>query len=199
MVRPGTAALAGLAAGALVGVTATGLATRGDAADAGYVPTIYHESPNPDPRVKVLVVDPADDRGKAGIVRGVQGWRFFEIPAGTTGRCPHELRFTFTAPAEILQIDLSVDIGDPRANLVEFAAAINSRQGYGQHRFADWLMQASWTSSTPAGFIDETVTLPPGVQVRAGDFVGVSGWLGGIGRGDPLRVSPEVTVLYRWL
>jgi hypothetical protein len=58
----------------------------------------------------------------------------------------------------------------------------------------------SWSRPprTP-GAIDETVSLPPGVQVDAGDFVGISGWMGGVGEGDPLRVSPEIVVLYRWL
>lgn len=161
---------------------------------------LEHTDPNPDPRVKTMRVDPAADRGKAGSVHGVMAWRFFEIPVGTTQRCEEELRLVYTAPAEILQIDLSIDINDPRLWLVEFAAGINSKGGYGQYRSADWLMQASWSRrpGTP-GEIDETTMLPPGVEVAAGDFVGITCWLGGVGRGDPLRVSPEVIVLYRWL
>jgi len=95
---------------------------------------------------------------------------------------------------------LCVDINDPRATLVEFAAGINATRGYGQYRSADWLMHASWTryARTP-GEIDETAVLPEGVEVAAGDFVGIGAWMGGVGRGDPIRVSPEVVVLYRWL
>jgi hypothetical protein len=160
-----------------------------------------HLTPNNlSPRIKTMRVDPSGDLDKAGSVHGVMAWRFFEVPVAPSERCEEELRFKFTAPARILQIDLSIDINDPRLNLVEFAAGINSTEGYGQYRSADWLMQASWSRRplTP-GEIDETVTLPPGVEVARGDFVGITCWMGGVGRGDPLRVSPEVIVLYRWL
>lgn len=160
----------------------------------------YHAEPDTDPRIKTFIVDPSADKRKAGRVRGVMGQRFFEIPAGSSGPSDHQVRFDFNAPAEILQIDISVDIGDSRATLVEFAAAINSRQGYGLDRRADWLMHASWTRTTPgSGALEETTRLPDGVVVGKGDFVGISAWLGGVGVGDPIRVSPEVIVLYRWL
>jgi hypothetical protein len=116
-----------------------------------------------------------------------------------------QLRFTFTQPAEIRQIDVSVDISDRRAILVEFAVGINTAEGYGFDgrgfdRSANWLMHASWGQSPLGrGEIDETATLPAGVEVARGDVVGVSAWLGGVGSGDPISVSPEVVILYRWL
>ena len=161
---------------------------------------VLHKNPGPDPPIKEIEVDPAADANKAGDVHGVMGWRFFEIPASTIGPSDDQLRFVFTAPAQILQVDISVDIADPRAILLEFAAGINATRGYGQYRSADWLMHVSWVRHprTP-GEIDETVVLPEGVEVGAGDFVGVGAYMGGVGGGDPVRVSPEVVVLYRWL
>ena len=161
---------------------------------------LRHASRDLDQRIKTFVVDPADDAAKSGSVHGIMGWRFFEIPAGTTDPSDRQLRFKFTAPAEIRQIDVSVDIGDPRLTLVEFAVGINTFAGYGLSRATDWLLHTSWSRmSADAGRIDETAVLPRGVEVDAGDSVGVVAWLGGRGRGDPLRVSPEVVVLYRWL
>ena len=86
--------------------------------------------PGPDvPRIHTVTVSPEDDVGRGGAVHGVMGWRYFEIPAGESGPSRNELRFRFTAPAEIRQLDVSVDIGDPRVTLVELAAGINL-EGY---------------------------------------------------------------------
>ncbi len=186
--------LAGIAV-AIVVATVFGLGGR-----SGASLVIYHKHPDPDPRIKVIEVDPAGDAGKAGDVHGVMGQRLFEIPVSTFQASDDQLRFVFTAPAQILQVDISVDIADPRATLVEFAAGINARRGYGQYRSADWLMHASWSRyARNLGEIDETAVLPDGVEVAAGDFVGIGAFLGGVGSGDPIRMSPEVVVLYRWL
>ncbi len=161
---------------------------------------LYHKLSDPDPPIKVIEVDPAGDAHKAGNVHGVLGQRFFEIPVSTFGRSDDQLRFVFTAPARILQVDISVDINDPRLTLVEFAAGVNAPHGYGDERSADWFMHASWTRyARTLGEIDETAVLPEGVEVRAGDFVGIGAFLGSVGRGDSVRVSPEVVILYRWL
>jgi len=161
---------------------------------------VLHKNPGPDPPIKEIEVDPADDAGKAGTVHGVMGWRFFEIPPSSFAPSDDELRFVFGAPAQILQVDISVDIADPRATLLEFAAGINATHGYGQYRSADWLMHVSrFRDPRTPGEIDETVVLPEGVEVAAGDFVGIVAYMGGVGGGDPVRVSPEVVVLYRWL
>jgi hypothetical protein len=199
MVRPWPAALAGLAAGLLLGIIAAAAAQDGSR-------SIYHDGPS-GPRVKTLTIDPADDADKPGRVHGVMGWRFFDVPLGRSRQSQHELRFRFAAPAKILQMDLSVDITDPRASVVEFAAGINAEEGYGFDgrrrgfdRKASWLMHASWVRAPGApAAIDETTRLPDGVRVRAGDFIAFGAWLGGRGAGDPIRVSPEIVILYRWL
>jgi hypothetical protein len=134
------------------------------------------------------------------------GQRFFERPVNLEATTPadQQLRFRFTAPAEILLLDLSVDINDPRMTLAEFAVGVNAVGGWGWDgqefdRSADWLLMASWSDNPRSpGSIDETVRLP-GVTVAAGDFVGLYAWLGGNGTGGPLRVSPELIILYRWL
>ena len=133
-------------------------------------------------------------------MHGAASQRYFEFPPGGHGRSQNELRFVFTRPAEIHQVDISVDVNDPRLFLVEFIAGINARQKYGVYREADWLMHASWSRAPGSpGAIDETASLPAGVVVGAGDFLGVFAYMGGGGAGDPLRVSPEVVVLYSWL
>jgi hypothetical protein len=195
-VRPWVTAVAGITAGVLVGVVATGIVLTDEPAviEAGH----FHETENVDPRVKVIRVDPAGDRGKPGTVRGVVAWRFFELALGGSGVSPHQLRFEFTAPADILQIDVSADVNDPRLRLLEFVAGINVPDyGRAQQREGDTFLHVSWSESPPSQ-MDETVVLPEGAAVDAGDYVGVSAYMGGAGAGDPLRVSPEVVVLYRW-
>jgi hypothetical protein len=110
----------------LAAVLLAGLVAGLFLADKRATPAFTHATDDPYGRIRTIRVDPATDRDKAGSVHGVMGWRFFEVPAGTSGLCPDELRFEFSAPAEIRQIDVSIDINDPRLTLVEFAAAINS-------------------------------------------------------------------------
>ena len=93
-------------------------------------------------------------------------------------------------------------LSDSRLRLVELAVGTNSR-GYGFSdgefdREADWLAHVSW-AGTPPDEMEETTRFPDGVRVGRGDHVGVGAYLGGTGDGDPLRVSPEVVILYRWL
>lgn len=189
-------ALVGLAAGLLVGVAVTGIAL-GESPDEPTVLPHFYETASPDSPIKTLRIDPADDRGKSGTVRGVMGWRDFEVPVGTWQVSEDHLRFQFLAPAEILQIDVSVDINDRRAHLVEFVAGINVPTYNPHSRAGDVFMHVSWSESSRSQ-IDETVQLPEGAAVEAGDYVGVSAYMGGAGAGDPIRVSPEIVVLYRW-
>jgi hypothetical protein len=191
------AGLAGLAFGMAVGVGLTYAAMRTEPVEVRHTPDPYDE-----PGLKTIRVSPQDDVGKSGVVHGVMGWRFFEYPPGGHGESGDELRFLFTRPAEIRQVDISVDLNDPRLTLVEFAIGIKSeRYGFSSGVFdrgADWLMHISWSGASPDE-IDETAQLPDGVIVGRGEYLNVGAYLGGVGTGDPLRVSPEVVVLYRWL
>ena len=199
-VRPPVLALAGITLGIAIGVGLTWAETRDKPLE------FTHRAVPAEPTVKTIVIDPIDDEGKAGSVRGVMGQKYFEAPIeGGSSPSENGLRFEFTAPAELLGLDLSIDINDPRMTLAEFAVGVNPEEGWGWDgqafdRRADWLMMTSW-SNRPLhpGQIDETITLPEGVEVGAGDFIGLVGWLGGSGTGGPLRVSPELVVLYRWL
>lgn len=120
-VRHAVAFAAGTAA-AIVLVLVVDTVSGPDSAAADPPLTYYYNRPNPDPVIKSLVIDPRDDVHKAGEVHGALGWRFFDVPAGTSRASDNQMRFVFTAPAEILQVDISVDINDPRVTLVEFAA-----------------------------------------------------------------------------
>jgi hypothetical protein len=164
--------------------------------------TDLEADPYDTPAVKTIRVSPRADARKAGAVHGVMGWRYFEFPAGDHGESNDELRFAFARPAEILQVDVSVDVSDSRLRLVELAVGINAT-GYGFSdgefdRGTDWLAHVSWAGRAPDE-MEETTRLPEGVHVRSGDYVGVGAYLGGTGSGDPLRVSPEVVILYRWI
>jgi hypothetical protein len=205
-VRDVLRALVLVGSGLLVGLAiAAVLVVRANGAEGPL--TFEHGEFAPEPRVKVIRVERSDDAGKAGSVRGVMGQRWFTASAGVPGLEPsdEQLRLVFSAPAEIVALDLSVDINDPRLTLVEFAVALNAADGWGWDgrefdRRADWLLMASWSANPQThGAIDESVALPEGVQVAAGEFVALTGWLGSKGAGSPVRVSPELIVLYRWL
>jgi hypothetical protein len=150
------------------------------------------------PSVKTVIVKKSEDERKAGRVHGVMGQQYFRMAPETHG-VSDQLRFVFTARAEILSIDVSADIGDLRAWLVEFAVGINNADGYDFQRRADMLMHVSWVAEgSTSRHVDETVRLPPGVEVASGDFVGVGAYIGA-GEGGSVSVSPEIILLYRWL
>lgn len=152
----------------------------------------------PVPEIKVVTVDPVDDVGKASPVHGVMAKHYFTVVGANGGAVSQdELRFEFAAPAEILQIDVSADIGATNLVLVEFAVGINAT-AYDFSRSADWLMHTTWVGKAP-GIIEETAAMPPGVQVAAGDFIGVSAWMRGNAGTGVSGTWPEVVVLYRWL
>ena len=112
-------------------------------------------APNPDPSVKTVDVDPAADVSKPSEVHGIMGWRFFDLPAGSRGPSRDQLRFRFLAPAEIVQIDISVDISDLRAQLVEFAARDRlSRRIWALSRGSLGSTQASWTRASSHGDLE---------------------------------------------
>lgn len=197
-----------VAAGVLLGLgLATALAVAADSSEEPSVITYVHPNLGPAPEVKVIRIDPRDDRGKAGSVRGVMGHRSFEFPPNEPATRPAYglVRFVFTAPVEIVALDLSVDINDPRLQLVEFGVGLNAKNGWGWDgnyfdRRADWLLMASWSDTLPsAGSIDKNIVLPEGVQLAADEDVTLAGWIGGSGEGSALRVYPELLVLYRWL
>ena len=191
------AGLVGLSLGMAAGVSLSYAAMKTEPLEVQHRPDPY-DSPDRkiDPRRS------AGRRWQRGLVRGVMGWRFFEYPASQDGESMDELRFQFTRPAEILQVDVSVDVNDPRLTLVEFAVGVNGRRyGFSDGEFdraADWLAHVSW-SGVPPDEMDETTRLPADVIVGRGDELTVGAYMGGTGGGDPLRVSPEVVVLYRWL
>ena len=151
------------------------------------------------PSVKTIEVMQGDDTRKTGTTHGVMGHQFFRMAPGKSG-ISDQLRFEFSAPAEIVAVDVSVDVSDRRARLVEFAVGVNNTVGYGFSRSADWLMHVSWVGhGKTSRHFDETVRLPRGVEVDSGDFVGVGAWISAAGGGDLVSVSPEVVLLYRWL
>lgn len=136
-----------------------------------------------------------DDADKAGANRGVIGQRFFTQDDYTCGRSGDQLRFRFDEPATVLGVNISVDINGT-LGLVEFVAGIGNETGYAtDDRDADWLLHTSWTGDAPSQ-IDEHVVLPFGIDVAAGDYVGVGAWLCSVGTNG--RTSPEIIVWYRW-
>lgn len=161
-------------------------------------------------RAAWIDVTRAGDVGKPGVGRSVMGQVMMHQEARTSGPSPDSLRFRFDAPVEITGVMVSVDISGP--TLVEVAAGVNVEGPYGISdghfdpdrenltRFAgrDWLIHTSDSNGGAPSKIDEQVTLPVPVELAAGDWIAVDGWVGNEST-EPTRVSPEVIVFYRWV
>lgn len=153
---------------------------------------------SPDPRGDIHVIDvrKADDAGEPGRVQGVLGWKFFDHTATEGGMSDDQLRFRFDSPARIHQVHVSVDMTDGSVGLAEYVVGRNV-SGYGESKQGETpFTHVSWSRGTGHRDIDHTAFLGDGVEVGAGDFVGVAAWMAGE---VPARTSPEVVILYEWL
>lgn len=161
-------------------------------------------TPTPDPYW--LDVNPTEDAGKPGTARSVMGQLILSQEPRTSGPSPDSLRFRFGAPVEVTGVVISVDIHGPQ--LVEVVASVNAEHPYGieapgdgrNQPFVarDWLLHTSDANDGGPSKIDEQISLPEPVELAAGDWVGISAWLGNTTITEQ-AVSPEVIVFYRWL
>lgn len=139
----------------------------------------------------------ADDADKPGDRHSALGHRAFTMSDFTCGRSGDELRFRFDAPAQVIGVDLSVDLGGSM-ELVEVMVAAHGETGYHEEdRSTDPLLHAGYVQGDGSPNIEETVMLPYGVDLAAGDHITVGAWL--CSTGVDQEVHPEVIVFYRWL
>lgn len=159
----------------------------------------------PEPNTLALDVRREDDADKPGTLRSVMGQRIQYQEPRTSGPSPDRLAFVFDAPARVVGVVVSVDIGST-LTLAEWAIGIDVPVPYGlveegthEHRefvARDWLLHVSDASSGPSK-IDEQAWFGEGFAVEAGDAVTVDAWLLNASE-ERTGVSPEVIIYYEW-
>ena len=149
-------------------------------------------------QLKIVEISRRNDAGKPGPTRSTLQYVGLSQLGNTQGRSPDELRLAFDSDARILGVHVSIDV-PPAFNVVEIMVGINNNPGYSPNIDADFLLHVSYANSTgTSGNLDETIWIPGGIELSAGDFVGVGGWIG-THAPEPVTVFPEIIVFYQWI